>query len=81
MKKQALMLSFMVCICVSNACQPSKTDDKVESLRNPIQQIDALFKAQHRQGLFHGGVVISHHGGHIYENYLGIADYYWHNKS
>lgn len=59
------------------ACQPKKGEGiLVESLQ-PIEKIDSLFRNQHQQHLFHGGVVVSHRGEVLYENYLGIADRSW----
>ena len=68
--------------CVSGiialiGCQPKESHPSDGETPTATQRIDSLFKSHFERDLFHGGVVISHYGETIYENYLGLADRSW----
>lgn len=69
-----VLLGFMTLFFVAG-CQPKNTS--TTQYKQPIQKIDSLVRSQYKQDLFHGGIVISHEGRVVYENYLGIADRSW----
>ena len=66
-------LSAVMFLFLSNGCQ----NKKKEILPVYNQKIDSLFNAHYSQDLFHGGVVITHNGELVYENYLGLAERSW----
>lgn len=77
-KKKAMMkiltiFYLVMLLFLSNGCQNKKKET------SPVykQKIDSLFIAHYSQDLFHGGVVISHNGEILYENYLGLANRGW----
>ncbi len=71
--KQMTALSLVISLFLSNGCQNNKKE--VSPVYN--QKIDSLFNAHYSQDLFHGGVVITHNGETVYENYLGLANRGW----
>jgi len=73
MVKVMTALSAVMFLFLSNGCQNKNKENS--ALYN--QKIDSLFNAHYSQDLFHGGVVISHNGQKVYENYLGLADRSW----
>lgn len=77
MKKVKNGLFAVFCLCLIIGCRPEKNGTFLQDSQNRTQKIDSLFKSRHEQDLFHGGVVITHKGETLYENYLGIADRSW----
>ncbi|SEJ52318.1 CubicO group peptidase, beta-lactamase class C family [Cyclobacterium xiamenense] len=71
--KMITALSLVMFLFLSNGCQNKKKE--IAPLYN--QKFDSLFNAHHSQDLFHGGVVITHSGETVYENYFGLANRGW----
>lgn len=65
------------CLLLSLGCREGTKEVAPTSLQDRTHKIDSLFNAQYPQDLFHGGVVITHEGETIYEDYSGIADRSW----
>ncbi|MEM7102914.1 MAG: serine hydrolase domain-containing protein [Bacteroidota bacterium] len=65
-----VIMLYLATGCMSRKPEAAKQHSRAEALT-------ALFQKQHEEDLFHGGVVISHKGETIYENYLGVADRTW----
>ncbi|MFY0689273.1 MAG: beta-lactamase family protein [Cyclobacteriaceae bacterium] len=75
--KKLFLLFCAYGITILIGCQPKENrlpDGKASVF---TQRIDSLFRSHFDQDLFHGGVVITHYGETVYENYLGLADRSW----
>lgn len=75
MKNTGIHLHALLLFVLLAGCQSKQ--QSASSLTIQIQQIDSLMKDRFQDDRFHGGLVISHNGQVIYENYLGIADRTW----
>ncbi|PSK81500.1 serine hydrolase domain-containing protein [Prolixibacter denitrificans] len=76
MKKTKNRLLGVLILFLLAGCLP-KENRTTQDTHLQVGKIDSLFTSRYQQDLFHGGVVISHNGKVIYENYLGIADRSW----
>lgn len=67
-----LLLISLIHLCVGCHNAPSGAP-----VSEQVAQIDTLLKNRYRENHFHGAVVITQQGEHIYEQYFGIADRSW----
>ncbi|MCB0662184.1 MAG: beta-lactamase family protein [Saprospiraceae bacterium] len=76
MKNIFTILFSLLAFAITGGCQGQENGGLSTKDKN-LNHIDSLLKDWNNRDLFHGGIVISHEGEIVYENYLGFADRTW----